>query len=159
MEQDVLIIGGGAAGLSAAVALGRSRRSVTVLDAGSPRNAPAEGVHNFLTRDGTPPAELLALGRKEVEQYGGVIVSGEARHAQRIPGGFAVTADDGRVFTARRLLVTTGLTECGPPESGLTATGFATTGLAASDGSPHRHDGHGNATRRPRLGDRAIRLP
>jgi len=111
MEQDVLIIGGGAAGLSAAVALGRSRRSVTVLDAGSPRNAPAEGVHNFLTRDGTPPAELLALGRKEVEQYGGVIVSGAARHARRIPGGFAVTADDGRVFTARRLLVTTGLTD------------------------------------------------
>src|SRR5690349_22603730 len=101
MEQDVLIIGGGAAGLSAAVALGRSRRSVTVLDAGSPRNAPAEGVHNFLTRDGTPPAELLALGRKEVEQYGGMIVSGEARHAQRIPGGFTVTADDGRAFTAR----------------------------------------------------------
>jgi thioredoxin reductase/SAM-dependent methyltransferase len=111
MELDVLIIGGGAAGLSAAVALGRSRRSVTVLDAGSPRNAPAEGVHNFLTRDGTPPSELLAIGRKEVEQYGGVIVSGEARHAQRIPGGFAVTADDGRVFTARRLLVTTGLTD------------------------------------------------
>jgi thioredoxin reductase/SAM-dependent methyltransferase len=111
MEQDVLIIGGGAAGLSAAVALGRSRRSVTVLDAGSPRNAPAEGVHNFLTRDGTPPAELLAAGRKEVEQYGGVIVAGEARQARRIPGGFAVTADGGRVFTARRLLVTTGLTD------------------------------------------------
>ncbi len=111
MEQDVLIIGGGAAGLSAAVALGRSRRSVTVLDAGSPRNAPAEGVHNFLTRDGTPPAELLATGRKEVEQYGGVIVAGEAIDARPIPGGFTVTADDGRVFTARRLLVTTGLTD------------------------------------------------
>src|SRR5690349_11478474 len=119
MEQDVLIIGGGAAGLSAAVALGRSRRSVTVLDAGSPRNAPAEGVHNFLTRDGTPPAELLAIGRKEVEQYGGVIVAGEAVDARRIPGGFTVTADDGRVFAARRLLVTTGLTDELPDVPGL----------------------------------------
>jgi len=76
MERDVLIVGGGAAGLSAAVALGRSRRSVAVLDADSFRNAAAEGVHNFLTRDGTPPAELLALGRKEVEQYGGVSTPG-----------------------------------------------------------------------------------
>ena len=67
---DVAVIGGGAAGLSAAVALGRARRTVIVLDEGSPRNAPADGVHNYLTRDGMPPAELLAAGRKEAEQYG-----------------------------------------------------------------------------------------
>src|SRR5204863_2322802 len=61
--------------------------------------------------DGTPPAELLALGRKEVEQYGGVILSGFAVDARRIPGGFAVTLHDRSELTARRLLVTTGLTD------------------------------------------------
>ncbi len=65
-DVDVLVVGGGAAGLSAALVLGRSRRSVLVVDAGEPRNAPAEAVHAFLTRDGTPPDELLALGRAEV---------------------------------------------------------------------------------------------
>src|SRR5260370_13935947 len=68
---DVVVIGGGAAGLSGAVALARSRRSVLVVDAGDPRNAPAGHVHNFLSRDGTPPAELYAAGRDEVTRYGG----------------------------------------------------------------------------------------
>lgn len=53
---DVAVIGGGAAGLSAALVLGRARRSVVIIDAGAPRNAPAAGVHGFLTRDGIPPA-------------------------------------------------------------------------------------------------------
>ncbi len=61
---DVAVIGGGAAGLSAAVVLGRARRSVIVIDAGSPRNAPAAGVHGFLSRDGISPAELIETGRK-----------------------------------------------------------------------------------------------
>ena len=63
---DVVVIGGGAAGLSGALMLGRSRRSVLVVDAGEPRNAPASGVHGFLTRDGMNPAALLRAGRKEV---------------------------------------------------------------------------------------------
>src|SRR3569623_2401861 len=62
-EYDVVVIGGGAAGLSGAVALGRSRRSVLVVDDGTPRTAPAEGEHNILSRDGTPPAAQLAAGR------------------------------------------------------------------------------------------------
>ena len=66
-----VVVGGGAAGLSGAVALARSRRSVLVVDAGDPRNAPAGHVHNFLTRDGTPPAEIYAAGRAEVTRYGG----------------------------------------------------------------------------------------
>ena len=70
-SYDVVVIGGGAAGLSGAVALARSRRSVLVVDAGEPRNAPAAQVHNFLTRDGTPPSQLYAIGRGEVERYGG----------------------------------------------------------------------------------------
>ena len=68
--QDVGIIGGGAAALSAAVALARSRRSVVVVDAAEPRNAPADGVHNVLGRDGVPPLEVLSAGRKEAEHYG-----------------------------------------------------------------------------------------
>ena len=67
-EYDVIVIGGGAAGLSGALALVRSRRSVLVIDDGTPRNAPAEHVHNYLTRDGVPPAELYALGRDEVDR-------------------------------------------------------------------------------------------
>src|SRR5687767_15064771 len=92
---DVLVIGGGAAGLSAGLTLARVRRSVVVIDAGSPRNAPASGVHGFLTRDGMPPAELIALGRQEVESYGGVVHSGQAQAARRTDAGFEVTLDDG----------------------------------------------------------------
>jgi len=111
---DVAVIGAGPAGLSAAEALLRSRRTVIVLDDGRPRNAPAAGVHNFLTRDGTPPAELLAAGRGEVEAYGGVIVSAEATAARRDGDGFAVTTGDGpgdSLVRARRLVVTTGLVD------------------------------------------------
>jgi thioredoxin reductase len=75
---DVLIIGGGAAGLSAAQMLGRTRRSVAVVDSGEPRNAPAAAVHGFLSRDGVSPAELLVVGRVEAERYGAVIVPGRA---------------------------------------------------------------------------------
>ncbi|MGO2741319.1 MAG: FAD-dependent oxidoreductase, partial [Cellulosimicrobium funkei] len=67
---DVAIVGGGPAGLSAAVTLARSLRSVVVLDAGEPRNAPAQGAHNLLGREGVPPRELLATGRAEAEGYG-----------------------------------------------------------------------------------------
>lgn len=110
-QFDAAVIGGGAAGLSAAVALGRARRSVIVLDDGTPRNAPASGVHNFLTRDGTPPAELLALGRKEAEQYGALIVPAEATAARPVEGGFEVSTADGETILARRLIVTTGLAD------------------------------------------------
>jgi thioredoxin reductase len=110
-QFDVAIIGGGPAGLSAAVALGRSRRTVIVLDDGTPRNAPAGGVHNYLTRDGMPPAELLAAGRREAEGYGAVIARGEATAARRAGDGFEVTTADGGIIAARRLLVTTGLAD------------------------------------------------
>src|SRR4051794_23917014 len=69
-QYDVLVVGGGAAGLSAALSLGRVRRSVLVVDAGEPRNAPAEHMHAFLSRDGLPPRELLEIGRREVKGYG-----------------------------------------------------------------------------------------
>lgn len=109
VRWDVAVIGGGAAGLSAALVLARSRRAVIVIDAGAPRNAPADGVHGFLTRDGISPAELLSIGRQEVECYGGQIVNGTAQAARHTDAGFEVTLSDGATLVARRLVVTTGL--------------------------------------------------
>ncbi|MGO1057214.1 NAD(P)/FAD-dependent oxidoreductase [Crossiella sp. CA198] len=108
---DVLVIGGGAAGLSGALTLARARRSVLVLDAGEPRNAPADGVHGFLTREGLPPAELVELGAAEVRGYGGEIRRGTVTAARRTATGFEVDTADGQRFGARRLLITTGLTD------------------------------------------------
>lgn len=110
-EYDVVVVGGGPAGLNGALVLARARRSVLVIDAGEPRNAPAAGVHGFLTRDGTPPAELAAIGREEVRRYGGTIVDGRAVAAAPAGTGFTVTLDDGTAISARRLLVTTGLVD------------------------------------------------
>jgi thioredoxin reductase/SAM-dependent methyltransferase len=118
-SYDVLIVGGGAAGLSAGVLLGRSRRSVLVLDAGEPRNGPAAGVHGFLSRDGIPPHELLALGRDEVRSYGGEVLTARATSAERDGEAFRVSVEDGRVFTGRRLLIATGLEDELPDIPGL----------------------------------------
>ena len=98
-NYDVVVVGGGAAGLSGAVALARSRRSVLVVDAGDPRNAPAGHVHNFLTRDGTPPAEIYASGRGEVTRYGGQVETGRvttlSRRRRPIPGPDRAAHGDG----------------------------------------------------------------
>ncbi|MFD7420592.1 NAD(P)/FAD-dependent oxidoreductase [Streptomyces californicus] len=122
-RYDVVIVGGGAAGLSGALALARARRSVLVIDAGEPRNAPASHVHNYLGRESTPPGELLAIGRNEAAGYGAEIVSGRVASAERLPGaedvGFRVVTEDGRRVEARRLLVTTGLVDELPPVPGL----------------------------------------
>ncbi|MGY1807866.1 FAD-dependent oxidoreductase [Blastococcus sp. SYSU D00669] len=107
---DVVVVGGGAAGLSGALTLARAGRSVLVVDDGRPRNAPAGHVHNYLGREGTPPAELYAIGRGEVAGYGGEVVDGRVTGARREGDGFVVTTDAGEVH-ARRLLVTTGLVD------------------------------------------------
>ncbi|MFB7403625.1 NAD(P)/FAD-dependent oxidoreductase [Streptomyces rubiginosohelvolus] len=126
-RYDVVIVGGGAAGLSGALALGRARRSVLVIDAGEPRNAPASHVHNYLGRESTPPGELLAIGRGEAAGYGAEIVEGRVASAERLPEGgegeqgFRVVTEDGRSVEARRLLVTTGLVDELPPVPGLAA--------------------------------------
>ncbi|MEE2523472.1 NAD(P)/FAD-dependent oxidoreductase [Pseudarthrobacter sp. J75] len=106
---DAVIIGGGAAGLSAAQTLSRARRSVAVIDSGEPRNAPAEGVHAFITRDGINPLELLRIARAEAEGYGAVIVPGRVAEASGSEGAFTITLDDGTRVSGRRLLVATGL--------------------------------------------------
>ncbi|MFJ9154351.1 NAD(P)/FAD-dependent oxidoreductase [Streptomyces sp. NPDC102270] len=103
---EVIVIGGGAAGLSAALVLGRARRRTLVVDAGEPRNAPAAHMQGFLTRDGMPPAEFLAIGREEIKGYGVELV--QDRVVEVAPG-FAVTLASGRVVRARRLVLATGL--------------------------------------------------
>jgi thioredoxin reductase len=118
MPYDAIVIGGGAAGLSAGLTLARARRSVLVLDGGEPRNAPAHGVHNFLSRDGVAPRELLRLGREDVERYGG-----ETRTAQVVAAeagdGFELTLADGATERAARLVVATGLHDHLPDIPGL----------------------------------------
>jgi thioredoxin reductase len=109
--RDVVVVGGGAAGLSAALMLARSRRRVTVIDAGTPRNAPAEGVHALLALDGVNPLELLARGRAEVIGYGGEVIAAEVTDVSTAPEGFAVTLRDGGPLRARRLLIATGLVD------------------------------------------------
>ncbi|MDQ3914756.1 MAG: NAD(P)/FAD-dependent oxidoreductase [Actinomycetota bacterium] len=118
---EVVVVGGGAAGLSGALMLARARRSVVVIDAGAPRNAPAAGVHGLLAREGMPPADLLERGRDEVRRYGGHVVAGEVTTAVRDGDGFIAALADGRSVRARRLLVTTGLVDELPDVPGLRA--------------------------------------
>ena len=103
---DVLVVGGGAAGLNAALVLGRARRRVAVVDAGSPRNAPAEHMQGFLSRDGMPPADFLAAGRAEVSRYGVELV---ADRVETIEKGFIARLAGRRVLEARRVLIATGV--------------------------------------------------
>ncbi|MFD5826650.1 NAD(P)/FAD-dependent oxidoreductase [Lentzea sp. NPDC060358] len=110
MTYEVVIIGGGAAGLSAALMLTRARRSVLVVDGGEPRNKPAGHMHNFLSRDGLSPLELLKHGRAEVEGYGGEIVNDDVRGVTRTADGFEVELS-GRTVEAKRLLFATGLVD------------------------------------------------
>ncbi|WP_405560805.1 NAD(P)/FAD-dependent oxidoreductase [Streptomyces sp. NBC_01180] len=122
---DAVVIGGGAAGLNGALMLARSRRSVVVVDGGTPRNAPADGVHGLLGLEGVPPMDLLGRGRDEVRRYGGRVVVGHVVSA--VPAGpsaegdprFKVTLSDGRAVRARRLLVATGLRDVLPDLPGL----------------------------------------
>ena len=118
-QYDAVVVGGGAAGLSAGLVLARSRRRVVVVDAGEPRNAPADGVHAFLTRDGVPPAELARLGRQEVVSYGGEVRVGRAVSASREGDAVDVHLEDGATLRARAMIVASGLTDELPGVPGL----------------------------------------
>jgi thioredoxin reductase len=102
---DTVVVGGGAAGLSAALVLGRARRRVLVVDAGTQRNARASHMHGFLSRDGMPPAELVAAARAEVLSYGVELVDDRVAD---IASGFSIELGGGRHVHARRLLLATG---------------------------------------------------
>lgn len=109
-DFDVVIVGGGAAGLSAALVLSRTRRKVLVVDSGAPRNAPASHMHGFLSRDGMPPTRLLAMGRDEVQRYGSEVRSGIVDELVADgQSGFKVLLSDGQRVSSRRVLVATGV--------------------------------------------------
>ncbi|MGW3096853.1 NAD(P)/FAD-dependent oxidoreductase [Streptomyces sp. NPDC001102] len=115
-QYEVIVVGGGAAGLSAALVLGRARRRTLVVDAGEPRNAPAAHMHGYLTRDGMPPAEFLAAGREEIARYGVDLVRDRAVD---VAPGFTVSLASGRTVRGRRLVVATGLKDQPPAVPGV----------------------------------------
>lgn len=122
IRADVVVVGGGAAGLAAAVALARSQRSVVVIDAGQPRNAAAAEAHNILGQEGVAPTELLARGRTEATAYGARIVTGVATGASGTVDDFVIEVDDGRMHvSARRVILATGLVDDLPNVPGVEA--------------------------------------
>ena len=117
---DVAVVGGSAAGLAAALQLGRQRRSVIVIDAGEPRNAPAAHMHSYLGHEGLPPSELTALGRDEVRRYGGEVIAGRAVDVTRTDDDrLRVELAGGHSLIARRVLAATGLVDELPDIDGL----------------------------------------
>ncbi|MEV8604230.1 NAD(P)/FAD-dependent oxidoreductase [Streptomyces griseoviridis] len=118
-QYEVIVVGGGTAGLSAGLVLGRARRRTLVVDAGEPRNAPAAHLHGYLSRDGMAPDEFLAVGREEIARYGVELVRDRAVDAERDGPGFAVTLAGGRTVRGRALVVATGLKDELPRVPGL----------------------------------------
>lgn len=119
-NADVAIVGAGAAGLNAALVLGRARRSVVVFDDLRQRNTVAEKMHGFIAHDGLPPGEFLRIARRELEAYQSVtFVTGRVTRASRRDAVFDLALENGESFAARRILLATGLTDALPPIDGL----------------------------------------
>lgn len=117
---DVIVIGGGPAGLQAALTLGRVHRSVLVLDSGDYRNERATHMHNFLTHDGTPPEEFRTVARKELAAYDDVeLRSATVREVSPIDGGFRLGLGPDGVEESRKLVLATGLRDELPDLPGL----------------------------------------
>jgi thioredoxin reductase len=120
MHTDVAIIGGSFAGLSAALQLARARRSVTVLDAGEPRNRFATASHGFLTQDGAKPAEMLAEARRQLNAYPTArFVDTRAERASGVADAFSVTLRGGDELSARRIILAHGVSDSLPDIPGL----------------------------------------
>lgn len=117
---DVAVVGGSAAGLAAALQLARQRRSVVVVDDGSPRNAPAAHMHGYLGREGAAPGELTSIGRAEVRSYGAEVLTGRVLDVRRLDDDrFVLDLTGGHSLVARRVLVATGLTDQLPDIDGV----------------------------------------
>jgi thioredoxin reductase len=120
VTYDVLIAGGGPAGLSAALLLGRSRRAVLVCDGGEPRNAASPAAHSFLTRDGAPPLELRRIGREQLAEYPSVeLADTKIVAVDATDGRFEATLGDGRRVAARKVILATGVRDELPAIAGL----------------------------------------
>ncbi|RKH02144.1 NAD(P)/FAD-dependent oxidoreductase [Corallococcus sp. CA053C] len=115
MAYDVVIVGGGPAGLNAALYLGRGRKAVLLCDAGTPRNAAATHMHGFGSRDGIPPPEFRRISREQLQRYPNVEVR-DTRVGSVEPhdGGFRVALGDGTTVDARRLLLAVGMVDVLP---------------------------------------------
>lgn len=118
-EWDVIVAGGGAAGLSAALLLGRARRKVLVIDSGEPRNRYASHMHGVLGNEGTPPGELLRTGREEIRLYGGRVINPTVESVSDCDGGVKVILADGSTYIARALIGATGVSDTLPLVPGL----------------------------------------
>lgn len=117
-DFDVIVIGAGPAGLSAALVLGRARRCVLVVDGGPGRNWPTAASHGFLTQDGTPPDELRRIGREQLAPYDVRVVSGRASRVRRLGPGVSVSLDGDPPVTASALVLATGMRDHLPPVAG-----------------------------------------
>ncbi|WP_189636276.1 NAD(P)/FAD-dependent oxidoreductase [Arthrobacter sp. NamB2] len=115
---DVVIVGGGVAGLSTALVLGRARRNIVVIDAGTPRNAPAKAAYGFITRDGTAPEQLLSLAREDLEPYAVQFLEGSAERAARTTTGWSIRTGDGTTVQGRQLVLASGLRDNLPEVGG-----------------------------------------
>jgi thioredoxin reductase len=111
---DVVVVGAGSAGLSAALALGRARRKVLVLNGGAPRNAPTNASHNFFTRDGTPPGELVKIGLEQLEPYGTKVQPHDAESIRKTKDVFELTLDNGQRVVSRKIVLATGVMDVLP---------------------------------------------
>lgn len=137
---DVVIVGGGAAGLSAALVLGRCLRKVLVLDAGNPRNAPARVFNGYLSRDASTPGEFLQICRDQLRRYDTVeLRKAKVTHAERGDCRFTVTLEDGGEIESRLLLLATGLVDELPQVEGFSPLyGKTAHSCPYCDGWEHR---------------------
>lgn len=120
-DFDVIIIGGSYAGLSAAMSLGRSMRHVLIIDSGQPCNRYTPHSHNFITHDGAKPAEIASIARAQVLQYPTIeFHSGLAKTAIKQQQGFHIELETGAIFTARKIIVATGIRDLLPEINGFT---------------------------------------
>ncbi|MEK3881264.1 NAD(P)/FAD-dependent oxidoreductase [Paenibacillus sp. PL2-23] len=141
MDWDVAIIGGGPAGLSAALLLGRALRTVILIDNDRPRNAVVKASHGYMTRDGTAPGELRRLAREELRAYASVhLVSGTAADVSQADGEFLITLSDGSSYISRKLIIATGYADHLPDLPGLReAYGISVFPCPFCDGYEHRN--------------------